>query len=662
MKKNLLLIALTALSIPAFAAIPSGWSVTPKEGTTVTEITQLTVTKQNQHALDPYVNRTVKINGEAIAITQKVSNDGGTITMTLATPVTKSGSYEIIVPKGTFDYDYNDFTWEGTPNPEISWSVTVDNGETPPPAPEVTIVANPASGETVKSLESISVVFDGAATAKAAEQTAVKPTLTSAGKPVSDITFTFAAGSAANAVSINISPAIAVSGEYTLTVPDGIFDLTSANGAKFSNSEFKLNYTVKAPPVVGEKFVVDKVRYQVTSREPLTAAVTWPEDEADYSGMTTVPTSVVYEGETFKVNEIGDLAFSEVTGIGEFTVPDGIVRIGEGAFWTSSLKSITIPASVVEINSSAFQECKQLASFTLPATVKTIGEDLLSGCAQLKEVNLPEGLKEIPGSFVQGCVLLEKVKVPSTVTKIGEFAFSECEVLSEVNIPEGCKTIDRFAFAYCIAIKKLPVPETVDSIGHGIFYQSGLTEASLPENLTVIPDGTFQCCASLKEFTIGPNVKTIEKEAFFWCFDLNKITFGEKVETIGAKAFEKDEALTQVVCLNPTPAAGAEFPQKVYQEAELIVPDGALEAYKAAPGWKEFLSIRTVGIDNTLADGNDTQITLYGNRLTISGNAEATVYTAAGQAIYKGTNGEVELPSRGLYIVSANGKAHKIVY
>lgn len=646
MRKSLLLLAFALIAMSIQAAIPDGgWSVTPAPGSTVAKITEVTVKKSGSQ-MDTYINRSVKINGESIAITQKVSNDGYSVIMTLATPVEKSGEYEILVPKNTFDYDYNYFMDEGTPNPEMSWKVTVDNPDQPiePEIPDVTVVASPASGSTVRELANVSITFEGAA--KAVTNASGTSTVTLMGNPVEGVRVFYNADQSVTK-EMTVMPAITASGEYTITVSEGSFLLYNDKGKTFPSPEFKLNYTVKAPPAVGERFVVDKIRYKVLSREPMAVAVTFPEDEADYAGLTTVPTSVTYEDETFAVTEIGDLAISEVSGISEFTVPEGITRIGESAFWSSTITSINIPASVTEIGEGAFEECKQLASFTLPATVATIGSDLLYGCVQLKSVTLPEGMTAIPARFVQGCEQLERLDVPSTVKTIGEFAMSECAALATTNIPDGVTELGRFAYAYCPILTKLPIPESVTTMGHGVFYQAGLTEASLPAAITVIPDGTFQCCASLEEFVIGNNVTELEKGAFSWCFALTKITFGEKVAVIGANAFDKDDALTEVICLNPEPATGAAFPQTVYDNAALTVPEGAAEAYRNAPGWKEFKDINgSAAVGSITAAPADTEVTLYNMQ---------------GVQLYRGSEAGLDIPAGATYILHRDGKATKVV-
>ena len=661
MKKTLLISALSlVLATPAFAVIPDGWNVTPGEGATVEKIETIVISKSTNSTLDTYVNRSVKINGESIAVTEKVSNTGWEITLTLATPVVKSGKYEIIVPKGTFDYDYNAWSEEGTQNPEMSWNVTVNNpDEQPVENPEVNVTADPVSGRTVSSLESVTLTFDGVQGVSAGTAAAI---ISSMGTPLADVSVSLEAGTAANTMVAKVSPAVVKSGEYTITFPDAAFSYTATGVDPFSSKEFKLNYTVKAPLADGECFIADKIRYKVISAADKTVEVTFPKDgisESDYAPLTTVPLTTEYEGDTYNVIAIGRLAFSEVSGLADFVVPEGITLIGEGAFWESTLSSISIPASVVSIENDAFQDCKQLKAFTLPSTVENIGTGLFYGCAQLEDVSLPQGMTTIPEETFAGCAMMKSIDIPSSVTTIGEFAFSECAELTEVTIPEGCTTLNRFAFAYCAALKSLPVPESVTTIGNGVFYSCGLTEASLPDNFTTLPDGFYQCCADLKEFEIGDKVTSIEQQAFYWCFALESITLGKNVKTIGSEAFKGDRSLKTVISMNPVPPTGAVFEKEVYDGANLIVPTEAEEAYKAADGWKEFKNFNgSVGVEG-ITVGAAGSIMVDGHTISASGS-HFTVIAADGSMLYSGS-GSFTVTSSGVYLVKTAEKSLKVI-
>ncbi|MBD5230869.1 MAG: leucine-rich repeat domain-containing protein [Bacteroidales bacterium] len=661
MIRNLLIAAAAAATLSVSAApaqlpvqktIPSGYTITPGQGAVVTKLETIAVEKRNEYYLEPYVvNRYVLVNDEKIAITQKANSQGNMITMVLATPVEKSGSYTVVIPKATFTYSMNE-----TDNPEISWTLTIDNPDFPetPDLPDINAVATPATGSTVEALGSFSVAFEGADALTLSDETASKISVASMGVPV-ECVFTATAGDGAT-LEVTLEPGLILSGDYTVTLAEDAVTLKSGDN-EFDSPEVKINYTVKAPLVAGDRFVVDKIRYKVLSADDKTAATTFPADEADYAGLTAVPSSVTYEDVTYTVTEIGDLTFSEVSGIQTIAIPETVTRIGEGAFWDSTITSIEIPASVTEIGESAFESCKQLKEFTLPATVTTLGTDVLYDCAQLEILNLPDNLTEIPARFAQGCVMLKHIDLPAGLTAIREFAFSECDQLADVVLPENINTLERFAFAKDLSITSMALPESITTMGHGVFYETGLTEASLPAAITVIPDGTFQCCTNLKEFTVGNDVTEIEQEAFFWCFGLEKITFGEKLATIGSKCFTLDNAIAQIECLNPVPATGAVFEQDVYDNCLLVVPDDALEAYKAAEGWKEFKTILTQSQLGVGAVEAAEAYSIAGRTVTL--NIDGSIYDAAGTRVFSG-KGSVELPA-GVYVISCASRTSKIM-
>ena len=73
---------------------------------------------------------------------------------------------------------------------------------------------------------------------------------------------------------------------------------------------------------------------------------------------------------------------------GHYTVPNGVVKIGWGAFRNCKLTNITIPEGVVEIDSFAFAECKNLKNAVLPKSIKKVGSSafMFAGCeAQVKK-------------------------------------------------------------------------------------------------------------------------------------------------------------------------------------------------------------------------------------------------------------------------------------
>jgi len=73
-----------------------------------------------------------------------------------------------------------------------------------------------------------------------------------------------------------------------------------------------------------------------------------------------------------EVTSIGNSAF-ESNQLTSVTIPDSVTSIGNGAFSYNQLTSVTIPDSVTSIGDSAFAY-NQLTSVTIPDSVTTIGE------------------------------------------------------------------------------------------------------------------------------------------------------------------------------------------------------------------------------------------------------------------------------------------------
>lgn len=784
MNKRTILSAMLAISASVFAygAVPDGWSVQPGDGDNVEEIKTFVV-KHTTGRFDTYVNRKVVINGTDYPITQKVTgtyDDVNTITLQ-QDAITADGTYNVVIPSGTFDYNYNWMTDEGDPNPEISFTLTIGGGDTPGPEPgdftpidnpyyiispeqgvvgkiqeftveyqrsalfpegygsnkpvlvneetgqtvatfsveegggmrdviltlpepytvpgtylvnipdngicgyddvdwpaasfryvidgsvtpedpQETVSAYPESGTSVTSLDEILLYFPNIAEVYASGPAKDNVTVTRDGNPT-DITATFNLDPTTmdtGEIGLRLSPALTETGEYEIHVPARALSLSVATFDSRYNYEFTLKYTVKGPLADGTKIKIEPLTYKVVSGVDHTLSVTFPSDESEYSGVTAIPAHVEYEGEQYTVVEVGYLSFSEVKGITSITIPETVTTIAGAAFWESSLSEITIPSSVTTIGESAFENTN-LTEIVIPESVLSLGDDVLSLCASLESVTLNNNPTAIPARMVSGCTSLAGMTIPATVTKIGEFAFSECAALEDISLPSGVTEIGRFAFAYTPELKLLPLPETVTSVGHGVFYQSGIEEASLPEAITVIPDGMYQCCASLREFEISNTVTEIEQEAFYWCFALDKITFGENVATIGNKAFMGDKALTSVTSLNTEPPVGAAFDSEVYENAILYVPNAALEAYKAADGWKEFNNIIGIGSGvDEIGQEAAFSVTAIDGGIEVVSDKAVEIFDAAGVKVYSGAAGTITLPG-GFYVIVSGAETVKVV-
>ena len=133
-------------------------------------------------------------------------------------------------------------------------------------------------------------------------------------------------------------------------------------------------------------FEADGIYYNITSYSDLTVEVTYQGFSSDeypneYFGMMTIPSTVSYEGDTYRVTSIGDEAFRDCSGLVTITIPKGVTSIGDRAFYyCSSLIAINIPEGVTSIGSDAFFGCSSLTAINIPKSMTSIGDDVFWYC------------------------------------------------------------------------------------------------------------------------------------------------------------------------------------------------------------------------------------------------------------------------------------------
>jgi hypothetical protein len=227
------------------------------------------------------------------------------------------------------------------------------------------------------------------------------------------------------------------------------------------------------------------------------------------------------------VKQIAPYAFFGYKGT-SITLNDGLNTIGKGAFYNSSLTTVSIPASVTAIDDSAFiaSESKYgklteitfaedsmlttigsgvfqyqlLTEVTIPNTVTTVGNNLFYTCKQLKKVTLSSSMSTIPQSMFYSCSALEEVIIQSDITSIGNTAFSWSGI-KKIDLPSSVSALGTQAFYNCQRLEYITFPEDMNlaSIGNMMFYQGyALKEITLPASVSTIEYGAFRKCTSLK--------------------------------------------------------------------------------------------------------------------------------------------------------------------
>ena len=156
------------------------------------------------------------------------------------------------------------------------------------------------------------------------------------------------------------------------------------------------------------------------------------------------------------VASIGNLAFAHCGALNSIEVAaenavydsrescNALVNTASNTILTGS-KATTIPASVTAIGDFAFSTC-QIATLTIPDNVATIGASAFYNCSNMESVVLPAGLTRIEDSTFYGCYSLANITIPDGVTYIGKEAFSSCSAITAITLPEGIVEYGENAF------------------------------------------------------------------------------------------------------------------------------------------------------------------------------------------------------------------------
>ncbi|HBF14798.1 MAG TPA: hypothetical protein DDW30_03780, partial [Clostridiales bacterium] len=132
----------------------------------------------------------------------------------------------------------------------------------------------------------------------------------------------------------------------------------------------------------------------------------------------------------------------------DFTVPDGVTAIADGAFKGNEwLENVTLPASLTSIGKEAFSGCKWLEAVTFGQTSGTlsIGEYAFYETG-LEKLELPQGVKTTIGAYAFAeDDDLATIKLGGT-TEIGAHAFEGAGYYTDIEFPASLETIGDCAF------------------------------------------------------------------------------------------------------------------------------------------------------------------------------------------------------------------------
>ncbi len=280
----------------------------------------------------------------------------------------------------------------------------------------------------------------------------------------------------------------------------------------------------------------------------------------------------------------------------DFTVAAGSTRIGASAFYgQADLKNLYIPASVMEIGDSAFENCVSLENvvFGEGSVLTSIGNSAFKSCFNLKSINLEACTHlELLGQdvFYNDESLTGKLTLPATLTtlstkaleysylseidmsactkieKLEDSVFAYNDNLKKVTLPDSITFLGKFTFRSCDGIEEIDLSNLTklvhigDKVGEAQTSTTGLftfdcdmlTTVKFPESLKSIGTSVFNGAAALEAVYIGSGAKndlssltSIAKYAFTKCLALQEVKLNGGT-IFGLNIFEGDTALKKV--------------------------------------------------------------------------------------------------------------------
>ena len=165
-----------------------------------------------------------------------------------------------------------------------------------------------------------------------------------------------------------------------------------------------------------------------------------------------------------------------------------------------------------------------------------------------------------------------------TVASIGDAAFWACGGLTNVTIPSNVTSIGSVAFGGCTGLTSITIPSSITSIGSNAFSGcSGLTSITIPSSVTSIGNGAFSGCSGLTSITIPSSITSIGSDAFSGCTGLTSITIPSSVTSIGSYAFYGCTSLKDVI---------------IYGKPNI----GSASTFENTPWFKDWYSIQPAGM------------------------------------------------------------------
>ena len=375
-------------------------------------------------------------------------------------------------------------------------------------------------------------------------------------------------------------------------------------------------FVLLAATARSQGFSQDGLYYKVLSADDKTCELTQrPTGSEDECGSdVTIPATVTSNGVSYSV-----------------------IAIGSGSFDNCAISKITIPSSIGRLDDDALAVKNYIPRIYINRTTPPITSDYAFTNASLTKGNVTAYVPKGCLSNYQSHSIWRRFNLVENVEKVDTVYASN--MLFASTGPYSCALIEKYN-SNCVFIPKaVPIKGTLHTVSSFKFKGN----RSLSSKLLVLPDNIYKL-DSLN------SLYTMQEVGGRDIYNLVLPRSLTEVGTILVNTMSLQQIFMQTA-VPPFSFGDDTFTGNVSCSTILNVPKGSLEAYKNAPGWKNFVRIR----EKEFLSPPDEQFS--------EGNLNFIVYSEADKTCeVTGYNsdsitGHVDVPSH----VQHNGTTYKVV-
>jgi len=255
-----------------------------------------------------------------------------------------------------------------------------------------------------------------------------------------------------------------------------------------------------------------------------------------------------------------------------------------------------------------FDGCKKIEKVVLPNSLTTIGQCAFFNCTNLKTLVIGSKVTTIKPGLWGGCSKLTDVTINSANFHLtnGVLYNKDYTIIiaalqtwnyGDLSIRNGVKEIQYDAFSFCSNLTSLTFPSSVTTIGDTAFEYTGISSVVFTSYISSIGSFAFSGCKNLKELDLTPVKLTSLDYGAFMNSNIETVYMPKTLKELKQSVFS-GTPLKNIFVYTATPAtmydlasSSPTFKNVDVSNCVVHVPQGKVNTYKTAAGWKDFYNI-----------------------------------------------------------------------